>query len=58
MTEDVGITGEEELSSCPRQGYVELAVDEMSVLFDSVGGEEVELVALLDGERVDDHIAL
>ena len=38
--------------------HVEFAVDKHSVLLKAIGGEEVELVTMGDGERIDDDIAL
>ena len=52
------ISNNDHLPSGAREGNVKLAVDLASVFQKVVGGEEVELVTVLDGERVDDDVAL
>ena len=52
------VTREDELLAGPREGDVELAVNGVTVLDERVGREEVELIRLLDGERIDDDVAL
>ena len=39
-------------------GDIEFTVDGASVLIEAVGTEEVELIRVADGERVDDNVAL
>ena len=39
-------------------GYVQLAVDDGSVFYETVAGKEIELPDVLDGETVDDDISL
>ena len=46
------------LFACSSKCHVQLAVDNSAVFFEAIGGEEVKLVAVGDGERVNDHISL
>ena len=41
-----------------REGYVEFSVYDTTVFVEAVGREEVELIALLNRERIDDDVAL
>lgn len=49
------VTGEDKLLAGTREGDIEFAVDGVPILGEGVGGEEVELIRLLDGERIDDE---
>lgn len=52
------VAREDELLARPCERHVEFAVDDAPILGKRVGGEELELVALLNGERIDNDIAL
>ena len=52
------MSGEQQLATGSREGYVELSVHDTTVFVETVGREEVELIALLNGERIDDDVAL
>ena len=52
------MTGEQQLAAGAREGYVEFSVHDTAVFVETVGRKEVELIALLDGERIDDDVAL
>ena len=54
----MGVAGDNHLFARASDGDIELAVDDVAVFLETVAGEEVELVAVLDGERIDDDIAL
>ena len=53
-----GAACHEQLPAGTGHGNVKLAVDGTSVLIEAVGTEEVELIGVADGERIDDDIAL
>ena len=53
-----GAACHEQLPAGTGHGNVKLAVDGTSVLIEAVGTEEVELIGVADGERVDDNVAL
>ena len=53
-----GIANENEAFPCTGHGYIELAVDDVAVLHESVFGEEIELIFLLYCEAIDDVVAL
>ena len=42
----------------PRQRHVQFAVDVHAVFLEAVSCEEIELIGILDGERIDDDITL
>ena len=52
------MTGEDELAPCAGEGHIELAVHFTTLLSHTVGGQEIELVTVGDGEAVDDDVAL
>ena len=56
--QDMGVAGDNHLFARASDGDIELAVDDVAVFLETVAGEEVELVAVLDGERIDDDVAL
>lgn len=58
MAQSADVAREQELLASTGEGDIELSVDEVSVLDEAVRREEVELIALLDGERIDDDVAL
>ena len=58
VAEQVGSSRHDELSAGACHGYVQFSVNRLSVLVDGAGCEEVELVAVADGEGIDDDIAL
>lgn len=47
-----------QLFPCPRQRHVQFTVDGHAVFLEAVGGEEIELIGVLDSERIDDDITL
>ena len=52
------VSGNDELLAGTRERHVELAVYHLAVFLHAVGGEEVQLIGVLDGKRVDDNVAL
>ena len=52
------VSGNDELLAGTRERHVELAVYHQAVFLHAVDGEEVQLVGVLDGKRVDDYVAL
>ena len=42
----------------PGDGDIQFAVDKVTILFKTVGRQKVQLIAVADGKRVDDDIAL
>ena len=58
LTEYGGAARHEQLLAGTGHGDVELAVDGASILIKAVGTEEVELIRMADGKRVDDDVAL
>ena len=52
------VAREDELLAGTGEGDVEFAVDEMAALLEGIGSQKRELVLSLDGERIDDDIAL
>ena len=56
--QDGFVSSEDEALAGACECDVQLAVDNAAVLLEAVGGEEIELVAVADGERVDDDVAL
>ena len=58
LTQRRFVSGNDELLAGTRERHVELAVYHQAVFLHAVGGEEVQLVGVLDGKRVDDNVAL
>ena len=58
LTEYGGAARHEQLLAGTGHSDVELAVDGASILIKAVGTEEVELIRMADGKRVDDDVAL
>ena len=56
--EQYGIAYENEIQTSSGECHVQLAVDYHAILLKHVVGEEVELIGLLDGETIDDEVAL
>ena len=56
--QDLFIPGHQQLFAGSGHGDIEFAVDRFAIRLETVGGKEVELVGLLDGEAVDDDITL
>ena len=46
------------LFACSCECHVQFAVDNSAVFLKAIGGEEVQLVAVSDGERIDNDIPL
>ena len=58
LVEDGGAARHEQLLAGTGHGDVKFAVDSFSVFLEAVGTEEVELIRVADGERIDDDVAL
>ena len=56
--EQHGVAYENEIKTGTGESHVQLAVDYHAVLLKHVVGEEVELIGLLDGETINDEVAL
>ena len=46
------------LFACSCECHVQFAVDNSAVFFKAIGGEEVQLIAVSDGERIDNDVPL
>ena len=58
MFEELFIARQNQLAACPCDGYVEFAVDNVSVFLETVGRQEAELIAVTHRKRIDYHVAL
>ena len=56
--ENLLVASEDEAFAGASEGDIQFAVDDSSVFLEAVAGEEIELIAMLDGEGIDDDIAL
>ena len=56
--EQVGVAEKQEVFSSARHGYVQFSINQCAILLKHGVGEEVQLVVLLDGETVEDIVAL
>ena len=58
LTEQGAATQQKHLFTGAGEGHVQFAVDNVAVLREGVVGKEIQLVFVLDGETIDDDIAL
>ena len=58
LFEDWSATRHDHLLPCPRDGYIEFAVDDVAIFLETIGSKEVELIAMLDCKRIDDDVTL
>ena len=56
--ENVGIAEDEKMLTGTCEGYVELAVYQLAVFHEGVGGKKLKLMGPRDGEAVEDIVAL